>query len=98
MVSPLVDFAGTFCFRARGGVLFRIGHSLDSRFVRNDRSVSVRRCEPWFYLRLGTAGLTLLLVLRGCLWLCTCLGVTLCRAVRLKLRLSLAPGSVTYEP
>jgi hypothetical protein len=54
-------------------------------------------CERWFYLRLGRAGLTLLLVLRGCLWLCSCLGVTLCRAIRPKLRLSLAPGSGTLR-
>lgn len=45
-----------------------------------------RGCRPWFYLRLTAArtayGLTLLLVIRGGLWLDECLDVTDCRAER----------------
>ncbi len=55
----------------------------------------VARGEPWFYLRLGkwSAGLTLIRVLRGCLWLESCLGVTDGRA-----NVSLETGPRTQVP
>jgi hypothetical protein len=43
--------------------------------IASDRAI-IRRCRPWFYLRLARRrrGLSLVLVIQGGLWLGECLG------------------------
>ena len=88
-----------FCFRVRPSVFLGIVLSLEELRpdLDMDKALRSRESEPWFYLRLDTqdVGLMLLRVLRGGLRLGECLGVTHGRANDL---LETAPRTLVREP